>query len=127
MKTIETIEKKSLLSKIIDAFKNTALYNIFLNENSGLDMSSDEIDPEQQIEYLAQNSDCSKDEIRAIEAAFKTAAKSVEPLQERVYSVPQESKQSENPFKVNATDLNHDILTSQIQTNHDSKGRERDE
>lgn len=127
MKTIETMEKKSLLSKIIDAFKNTAFYNIFLNENSGLDISSDEIDPEQQIEYLAQNSDCSKDEIRAIEAAFKNAAKSVEPLQERVYSIPQEAKQSANPFRVNDKDLNHDVLTSQVQISHDQKGRERDE
>lgn len=127
MKTYDTIEKKSLLSKIIDAFKNTALYNIFLNENSGLDMSSDEIDPEQQIEYLAQNSDCSKDEIRAIEAAFKNAAKSVEPLQERVYSIPKEPKQSANPFKVANEDLNHDVLTSQIQTSHEQKGRERGE
>lgn len=124
MKTYETIEKKSLLSKIIDAFKNTALYNIFLNENSGLDMSSDEIDPEQQIEYLAQNSDCSKDEIRAIEAAFKKAAKSVEPLQERVYSVPVEQKNSANPFKVNDKDLNHDVTPSQ--RTHDSHEITRD-
>jgi len=49
MKTIETLEKKTLLSKLIDAFKNTAFYNIFLNENSGLVIDPDEIDPEQQI------------------------------------------------------------------------------
>ncbi len=127
MKTIETLAKKTLLSKLIDAFKTTAFYNIFLNENSGLAIDPDEIDPEQQIEYLAQNSDCSKDEIRAIEAAFKSATKSIEPLQERVYSIPQESKHSTNPFKVDDKDLNHDVLTSQVQMNHDQKGRERDE
>ena len=85
MKTIETLEKKTLLSKLIDAFKNTAFYNIFLNENSGLAIDPDEIDPEQQIEYLAQNSDCSKDEIRAIEAAFKKKTKY---LIHRVKSIP---------------------------------------
>lgn len=120
MKTINTIEKKSLLSRIIDIFKNTAFYNIFF----GLEISPNEIDSEQQIEYLAQNSNCSKDEIRAIEEAFKKAAKSVEPLQQRVYSTPQEQKTSSNPFKINDKNLTSDILTSQIQTSHDQKGRE---
>lgn len=124
MKTYETIEKKSLLSKLIDAFKNTAFYNIFLNETSGLDIDPNEIDPEQQITYLANTSGCSREEIKSIEAAFKQANERMEPLETVVSSVPQENKNSSNPFKVNDSDLNHDISTSEIQKNHDAKGRE---
>lgn len=124
MKTIETLEKKSLLSKLIDAFKNTAFYNIFLNENSGLSIDPSDIDPEEQINYLADVSGCSKEEIRSIEAAFKQADKSMEPLESRVSSIPQESKKPANPFKVNESDLNHDILTSQVQQTHEVKDHE---
>lgn len=124
MKTIETIEKKSLISKLIDAFKNTAFYNIFLNENSGLVVDPNEIDPEEQISYLADVSGCSREEIKSIEAAFKQANERMEPLVTKVSSIPQESKNSANPFRVNDSDLNHDILTSQVQKAHDAKDRE---
>lgn len=127
MKTYETIEKESLLSKIIAALKNTAIYNIFLNENSGRAIDSNSIDPEEHLNYLASNSNCSKEEIKSIEAAFKQANSRMEPLETRVYSTQPEHNEQVNPFKVKESDLKHDILTSKVQKSHDEKCHERDD
>ena len=71
MKTV-TIEKESLLKRLINKIKSTALGNMFLNSDSGMTVDSDELDPETRINILANGSDTTTiEEMKEIDKAFK--------------------------------------------------------
>lgn len=107
MKTMETYEeKKSLFKKLIDAFKNTALYTIFFDETSGMAIDADNIDQETKLAYLSQSSGLSTDEVKAINDAFGKANSNMATLISRVTPA---NKKEKNPFKVEEKDLKHDV------------------
>lgn len=101
--------RKSFFSKIIDAFKSTALYNIFLDESAGMVIDSEKTDTMGQVESLAQVSGMSTAEVMSIEAAFNSARSNLKPLADRIQTVPQEHKNSTNNFSVDKATINHDL------------------
>lgn len=116
MKTI-TVGKKSLFGKLIDALKNTALYDILFNESSGMVIDSESTDTIGQVESLAQVSGMSAAEVMNIEAEFNKALSNMETLETTIQRIPQEKENSKNPFAVSEKDLNHDIPKNKTKTN----------
>lgn len=104
MKTVQiNEEKKSLFRKLIDAFKNTALYTMFFDDTAGIAIDTDSANSDAKLAYLSQSSGLTSDEVKAISAAFEDSALNLEKL---VYRVEPKDK---NPFKVEEKDLNHDV------------------
>lgn len=107
MKTVQTYEeKKSLFRKLIDKFKNTALYTMFFDETAGISIDTENVDSEAKLAYLSQSSGLSSDEVKAINAAFGKANSNMDGLISRITPSPKKDK---NPFKVEEKDLNHDV------------------
>lgn len=122
MKTV-TIEKESLLKRLINKIKSTALGNIFLNSDSGMTVDSDELDPETRINILANGSDTTTiEEMKEIDKAFKAAQEAAD---KKAPKDPVIKKESSNPFHVDEADLIHD--NEPAVTHSRDEGRERDD
>ena len=125
------MEKKSVLKNLIDKLvsklKNTALFNIFLNPESGMVISSEDLSSEDSIAQLAATTDMSEREISNIDRAFNEADFSLSGIRNEVTKIPEDKKESVNPFKVDESELNHDFdENSYVARSHD-EGREIDD
>lgn len=105
METIYKEKKSSFFSKLInrikDLVKHSALYNIFINPESGMVYSPEDTSSERKIESLAKSSGMSKEAVFNIEAAFNTAINRVGNLLES----PKKHKDPKDPFKVSDAQL----------------------
>ena len=114
------MEKKSLLNKLIDKLKNTALFNIFLNPEAGMVVSSEDLSSKDSIAQLATTTGMSEREIANIDRAFNEADFSLSGIRGEVTKIPEEKKESVNPFKVDESELNLDYdETSYTPRSHD--------
>lgn len=118
MKTIDSVsEKKSIFSKLIEAFTNTAFYKILISGNDGISMDADK--EESRIDVLARSTDLSTEELRAIDDAFKKASVKIND-DFMVQTTP--TTETVNPFKVDEKDLSPQGQVTQAPR---AKGKER--
>ncbi len=99
------MESKSLLKRILDKFKKTALFSIFLDPEAGQVIPEEDKNPEERIKSLADSTGTSRDEIADIEKAFNAAAKSLRGITAETTRIPDEKRNSKNPFKVDESEL----------------------
>lgn len=120
MNTIKAQEKTSLFSKLINWIKNSALFDMFFNANSGMVISSEDLSSKEQVKRLAADTGENISTIEGVKEAFDKAAKNLATLQENVTKIPPVP----NPFKVNTEDLTKYKQTPTPQ-NQKGKGIER--
>ncbi len=104
METIYKEKKSSFFSKLInrikDLVKHSALYNIFINPESGMVYSPEDTSSERKIESLAKSLGMSTKELFRIEAFFNIALDSINKL-----ANPRNPKAPKDPFKVSDDQL----------------------
>lgn len=100
-----TVKQQSLFSKLIDKIKHSALFEMFFDSTSGMVIDPDEVDTEKQIKDLSASTGMSEKDLLNIDAAFNGAQSNLEGLQKVVEKVPEEPKESHNPFAVDEEDL----------------------
>lgn len=108
MKTVQYEAKKSIFSKLINALRNSILSDILVSEEAGQVITPDELDSESRVNKLARDTNTSEQDMWDYERQFNEALASVDKLQKEVSKVPTEKKDSNNPFKVDESELSHD-------------------
>ena len=119
-----TVKGESLAKRILDKIKHSALFEMLFNPSSGMVIDPDEVDTEQQIRDLSASTGMSKKEILNIDAAFNKANGDLLDLQTKVTKVPEEPKDSPNPFAVDEEELLRDETES---NGSNGGGKEQDE
>ena len=99
------MESKSLLKRILDKLKNTALFSIFLDPEAGQVIPDGDNDPHARISSLAHSTGTPRDEIANIDKAFSEAAQSLSRMTAETSRIPNETRNSRNPFKVDESEL----------------------
>lgn len=129
---MKTMEKQSFLQKLINRIKNSSLYYM-VNSPDVEVTSSEEIDTEEKISKLAQSTNTSAEEIWKIERAFNESENSLYDIEEEMLRIPEDEKDSSNPFKVPKDSLNktNNSISRETKENIEKKsqperGRERD-
>ena len=130
MKTVQYEAKKSIFSKLINALRNSILSDILVSEEAGQVITPDELDSESRVNKLARDTNTSEQDMWDYERQFNEALASVDKLQKEVSKVPTEKKDSNNPFKVDESEVSHDeqvILRghSERETGDSEKGIEK--
>lgn len=120
MNTVKYKEKTSLFNKLINLIKNSALFDMFFNANSGIVISSEDLSSEEQVKRLAADTGEDISTIMGFEAAFNEATNNLQTLQNAVTKIPPDPKESVNPFKVNEEDLTE---YEQTPTSQNQKGK----
>ena len=124
MKTGE-VKSQSLLSKLLDKIKHSALFEMFFDPTSGMVVDPDEVDTEKQIKDLSASTGMSEKEIINIDAAFNEARGNLMEKAKEVEKIPEEKKESRNPFAVDEEDLLlEDDEPEQDEKKRDNSGRE---
>lgn len=125
MKTITAKEKQSLFSKLINAIKDSALFNMFANPDFGTYIDSDELSQEDKVKHLAQETKSTEDEIKALDAEFAKAAKGLSSLTRSVSEIPSRNRENnkDNIYKVDESELNRNN-TSVQQITHEEQSHE---
>lgn len=118
---------KNLIDKLINRLKNTALFNIFLNPEAGMVVSSEDLSSEDSISQLATTTGMSEREITNIDRAFNEADFSLSGIRNEVTKIPEEKKESVNPFKVDESELNLNFDENSYGTRSHDDGREIDD
>lgn len=108
MKTMQYETKKSIFSRFINALKNSILSDILVNEEAGQVITPDELDSESRVNKLAHDTNTSEKDMWNYERQFNEALSSIDKLEKEVSKVPPEKKESNNPFKVDESELSHD-------------------
>ena len=70
----DNVKKQSILSKILDKIKHTALFEMFFDPSAGMVIDPDEVDTEKQIQDLSASTGMSEKDLLHIDAAFNEAA-----------------------------------------------------
>lgn len=118
-----TVKSESLLNKILDIIKHSALFEMFFNPSSGMVVNPDEVDTEKQIKDLSASTGMSEKDLLNIDAAFNNANGNLETLEKVVAKVPEEPKDAPNPFAVDEEDL---ILDSDANSSNSKEPQEND-
>ena len=100
-----TVKQQSLFSKLIDKIKHSALYEMFFDSTAGMVIDPDEVDTEKQIKDLSASTGMSEKDLLNIDAAFNEAAGNLDEKAKEVEKIPEEPKESHNPFAVDEEDL----------------------
>jgi len=124
MKTITAREKQSLFSKLINAIKDSALFNMIANPDFGTYVDSDELSQEQKVKRLAQETKSTEAEIKALDAEFAKATKVLSSLTQSVSEIPSRNRgnNKDNIYKVDESELNRNV--SNQRTTHDEQSHE---
>ncbi len=129
---MKTMEKQSFLQKLIHRIKNSSLYYM-INSPDVEVTSSEEIDTEEKISKLAESTNTSAEEIWRIERAFNESENSLYGIEEEMLRIPEDEKDSSNPFKVPKDSLKQtkNSISKETKENIEKKaqpekGRERD-
>lgn len=108
MKTMQYENKKSIFSRLIDALRNSILSDILVNEEAGQVITPDELDSESRVNKLAHDTNTSEKDMWIYERQFNEALSSIDTLEKEISKLPQDKKESNNPFKVDESELSHD-------------------
>ena len=108
MKEAQDTRKKSILSKIIDALKNSILSDILFSEEAGQVISPEELDSEARVNQLAHETGTDETTMWSYERNFNEAAANLEKLEKAVSKIPTPKKESPNPFKVDESELSQE-------------------
>ena len=103
-----TVKQQSLLSKIAHFLRHNALVEMFLDPAAGMVVDPEEVDTEKQIKDLSAATGVSEKDLLNIDAQFNGAHSNLEGLTKQVEKIPDEPKESKNPFAVDPEDLNLD-------------------
>lgn len=105
MKEAQATRKKSILSKIVDALKNSILSDILFSEEAGQVIGPEDLDSEARVNQLAHETGTDEKTMWGYERNFNEATSNIEKLEKAVSRVPAEKKESPNPFKVDESEL----------------------
>lgn len=108
MKEAQATRKKSILSKITDALKNSILSDILFSEEAGQVIGPEDLDSEARVNQLAHETGTDETTMWRYERNFNEAAANLEGLEKAVSRVPVPKKESPNPFKVDESELSQD-------------------
>ena len=122
------VKKQSILSKLLEKIKHSALYEMFFDPTAGMVIDPDEVDTEKQIKDLSASSGMSEKEIINIDSAFNEARGILMEKAKEVEKIPEEPKESRNPFAVDEEDLiiGDDEEAELERDEKDSSDRERE-
>ncbi|MBP3463223.1 MAG: hypothetical protein ACI4VN_03925 [Clostridia bacterium] len=130
MKEAQDTRKKSILSKIIDALKNSILSDILFSEEAGQVISPEELDSEARVNQLAHETGTDETTMWSYERNFNEAAANLEKLEKAVSKIPTPKKESPNPFKVDESELSQEtssLVQNTSERTRDSGGKSLDD
>ena len=122
----DNVKKQSIFSKILDKIKHTALFEMFFDPSAGMVIDPDEVDTEKQIQDLSASTGMSEKDLLNIDAAFNQAAGNIEEKAKEVEKIPDEPKESNNPFAVDEQDLIMGDDESEGSGSKDEKNHDRE-
>lgn len=121
MKEKQYVQKKSIFSRLVNALKNSILSDILFSEEAGQVISPEDLDSETRVTKLAHETGTDESTMWNYEKNFNEAASNLEGLEKIVSRVPDEEKASENPFKVDESELSKNAPSSEKRTSERAK------